>query len=79
VTTEASIEYERVRERYAPMRAGDMALYAAGFVALFLANFTREVGWPVYAGMVSAAATWEITKFRLRQNARHYAEGGQRR
>jgi hypothetical protein len=56
-----------------------MALYIAGAVALLLASLVRDVGWPFFAGMVVAAATWEITKYRLRRNARRLAADHQGR
>lgn len=74
MTTGPADEYERVRSKYAPMRASDMAVYVAGFVALLVAGLFREVSWPFYLGMGCGAAAWEVTKYRLRRNARHFAE-----
>ena len=61
------------------MSAPAVALYVAGFVVLILAGFAGDVGWPFYAGMVGAAATWEVTKYRLRRNPRRFAAGHQGR
>lgn len=56
------------------MRALDVALYVGGLMALVIASLFREVEWSLYAGMVSGAVTWELTKWRLRRNARQFAQ-----
>lgn len=71
-------ESERVRRKYAHTRASEIALYTAGLVVLAIGSLFREVGWFVYAGMVSGAAGWELVKLRLRRNAQRFAEVGQR-
>ena len=73
MTNDPVAECERVRKKYAPMRASDAAIYVAGLVVLAIASLFREVGWFFYAGMVSGAAAWELTKFRLRRNAQRFA------
>ena len=76
VTCDPSAEYERVSEKYAPLRAADLALYVLGLAILVVASLFREVVWFFFVGLVSAAVTWELTKVRLRRNARHFADAG---
>jgi hypothetical protein len=72
--TAAADEYERVREKYAPARWRDIAIYALLSVALGIATLFRHVDWYFWAGTVSGAIVWEFTKLRLRRNARDFAE-----
>ena len=73
MTTDPGAEYERVIKKYPPMRASEGVIYVAGLVVLALVSLVREIGWFFYAGIVSGAAAWELTKWRLRRNARQFA------
>jgi hypothetical protein len=74
VTTDPGAEYERVAEKYPPMRVSEGVIYIASLIVLALVSFFREIGWFFYAGIVSGAASWELTKWRLRRNARQFAQ-----
>lgn len=74
VALDPSAEYERVSEKYAPLRARDAATYMLLFAILVVASRFRQVDWYFFAGMVTGAVTWEVTKFRLRRNARRFAD-----
>ena len=74
VTLDPSAEYERVSEKYAPLSTLDVALYVLGLAILIVASLFRQVDWYFFAGMVGGAVAWEVTKFRLRRNARHFAD-----
>lgn len=71
--TNAAAELERVNEKYAPARRLHVAIYMLGFVALGVASLFREVDWFAWAAAVAGAGGWELTKFRLRRNARDFA------
>ena len=73
MTLDATAEYERVRERYAPARGVDIAIYVLGLAVLGVVSIYRTVDWFFWAGMVSASIIWELTKYRLRRNARGFA------
>ena len=66
-------EDERVREKYAPMRPSDVAMYVTGILLLATASLFRHVDWFFFVGVVTACAAWELTKFRLRRDARRFA------
>lgn len=74
VTTDPGAEYERVIKKYPAMRAAEGVMYVAGLVVLALVSLLRELGWFFYAGIVSGAVAWELTKWRLRRNARQFAQ-----
>ena len=74
MTTDPGAEYERAIKKYPPMRASEGVIYVAGLVVLALVSLVREIGWVFYAGIVSGAAAWELTKWRLRRNARQFAQ-----
>jgi hypothetical protein len=78
VVIDAADEYERVRHKYPPMPARDLALYVAGLALLVVLSLFRDVDWFFFAGMAGAVIAWEVTKFRLRQNARHFLGSVQR-
>ncbi|WP_155993279.1 hypothetical protein [Nocardioides sp. URHA0020] len=71
-----SAEYERVSEKYASVRASDLVLYMAAAAVLSGVSLVREVSWVFFAGIVAAIIAWESTKFRLRRNARYFADSG---
>lgn len=56
------------------MRASEGVVYVAGLVVLAIVSLFREIGWFFYAGILSGAAAWELTKWRLRRNARQFAQ-----
>jgi len=75
--TAAAAEYERVREKYAPIRRRDIALYVVASVALGIASVFRQVDWFLWVGLLTGVVGWEITKLRLRRNARDFAAASQ--
>lgn len=76
VSLDPAAEHERVREKYAPMSPSDVALYVLAVSLLAIVSLFRQVNWFFFAGVIVAAATWELTKFRLRRNARRFADSG---
>lgn len=75
---DAADEYERVRQKYPPMPTRDLALYVASLTLLVVLSLFRDVDWFFFAGMAGAIIAWELTKFRLRRNARHFLGSAQR-
>lgn len=71
-------ELARVQTKYAPMRRSDIALYAAATVLLGIISLSRRVDWYFFLGALVAAAAWELTKYRLRRNARQFADSSHR-
>jgi hypothetical protein len=52
----------------------EIAGWCLGSVVLVVLDvFLLTVGWWIYAGMVCGLVAWEVTKFRLRRNADHFA------
>lgn len=66
-------ELERVLTTYPPMGRVTVALIILGTLVLGVASLFREVSLSFWVGGVVAAAVWELTKLRLRRNARAYA------
>ena len=67
-------EHQRVREKYAPPRRRDVMVLVVAVGLLGILSLAREVDWFVFAGVLGTAAVWELTKFRLRRNASHFAD-----
>jgi hypothetical protein len=76
VSHDPTAEHERVRAKYAPMRRSDVVLYVLAVVLLAIVSLFRQVDWFFFAGVLVAAAAWELTKYRLRSNARRFADSG---
>lgn len=69
-------ELERVLTTYPPMGRGTVAVIVLGTLVLGVAGLVRDVSLSFWVGGVVAAALWELTKLRLRRNARAYASPG---
>ena len=67
-------ECRRIHEKYAPARPRDLLVMALVAVAIFVASLFWDVDWWIFAGTVTAIIGWEATKFRLRRNARDFAD-----
>ena len=74
VSHDPAAEHQRVRAKYAPTRPFESFLYVLTVVLLAIVSLFREVDWFFFAGVLVAAAAWEVTKFRLRSNARRFAD-----
>lgn len=73
--TSAPVELARVREKFAPLGVGSFLGWSALLIAMLVASHFKHVDWYFFAGMLSAATTWEITKWRLRKNTENFASG----
>ncbi|WP_148046653.1 hypothetical protein [Nocardioides pocheonensis] len=70
---DSSEERRRIENKYAPAGPRDLIVIAVVAGAVLLASVFRDVdGW-VFLGMLTAFAGWEITKLRLRRNARDFS------
>ncbi len=58
------------------MRPSDVALCVLAVALLAIVSLFRHVDWFFFGGVIVAAAAWELTKFRLRRNARRFADSG---
>lgn len=56
------------------MRPSDLALYVLAIALLAIVSLFRQVDWFFFAGILTAAASWEVTKLRLRRDARRFAD-----
>jgi hypothetical protein len=56
------------------MRPSDVALYVLAAALLPIVSLFRQVDWFFFAGVIVAAAAWELTKSQLRRNARRFAD-----
>jgi predicted PurR-regulated permease PerM len=74
VTTDAKAEYERIRTTYAPARPRDLVIIALVIGLLCVASILSPYRLAFIFGGIAAFAVWEFTKFRLRRNARDFAE-----
>ncbi|HET7689767.1 MAG TPA: hypothetical protein VFK41_05295 [Nocardioidaceae bacterium] len=74
MTSDAGAEYERIKAKYAPARPRDLALFALVIGLLVAANLFLNVDWAFVLGGIIGLAVWEFTKFRLRRNARDFAQ-----
>jgi hypothetical protein len=74
VAVHAEAEYQRVLKKFPPL-----TLRRCAIIALVLAaagtNFFREINWAPLIVLSLAWGSAELTKFRLRRNARQFAEG----
>ncbi len=52
----------------------EISILLIGSIAIAVASLFREVSWFFWFGMVGGAIVWEVTKLRLRRNARAFAE-----
>lgn len=75
VTTDAEAEHQRIRATYAPARPRDLAVSAVMIGLLVIASLVRQVSWAFVVGAITASLAWELSKFRLRRNARDFAQG----
>jgi len=76
VQLDPNAEFERVREKYAPIRRPELVLYVLAVVLLAIVSLVRQVDWFLFAAVFVSAGAWELTKFRLRSNARRFADSG---
>ena len=67
-----------MRSAYPPMGRGTIGLIVLATLVLVVASRFRDVSLSFWVGGVVAAAVWELTKLRLRRNARRYAAPGSR-
>ena len=74
MTSDAQAEYERIKIKYAPARLRDLAFFALVIGLLVAANLVFDVDWAFVLGGIAGLAFWEFTKFRLRRNARDFAQ-----
>lgn len=58
------------------MRPSDVALYVLAVALLAIVSLFRQVDWYFFVGVLTAAAAWEVTKLRLRRDARRFADSG---
>jgi hypothetical protein len=76
VTTNADAEAEcaRVHATYPPARARELLVFTIAIGILCVASVFLEVDWAFALGGVVGFAAWELTKLRLRRNARDLAQ-----
>lgn len=73
VPIDPSEERRRIEEKYAAARPRDLVVLVMATAAVFLASRFWDVDWRVFAGALAAFVGWEITKLRLRRNARDFS------
>lgn len=73
VPIDPSEERRRIEEKYAVARPRDLIALATAAATVFLASLFWDVDWWVFAGAFTAFVGWELTKLRLRRNARDFS------
>lgn len=73
VPIDPSEERRRIEVRYAAARPRDLVVLVMAAAAVFLASRFWDVDWWVFVGALAAFVGWEITKLRLRRNARDFS------
>lgn len=65
---------KRIRTKYAPARPRDLLIFTVVTGLLCVASIFSQIDWPPLLGGVISLVTWEVTKLRLRRNARDFAQ-----
>lgn len=67
-------EYAQIRDKYPPLGRLKIAIFLLVVAVLVTASQFRHVNWAPWVGAALGSLGWEATKFRLRRNAREFAE-----
>jgi hypothetical protein len=71
---EPGAEYDYIRARYPLLGVRDAIFWVVAIVTVAVASLFRDVDWWLMAAFVASGIGWEVTKARLRRNARAFAE-----
>lgn len=73
MTLDPDAEYDRTKAKYPPFGLRDAIMLLALVAIVGVVSLYRRVDWFLIGGMATGLVAWEITKARLRRNAREFA------
>ncbi|NUR06811.1 MAG: hypothetical protein HOQ22_08355 [Nocardioidaceae bacterium] len=66
-------EYARIRTTYARARRRDVLVLVLLFAGFAVASLVHRLDWSFALGTLAAFVAWELTKLKVRRNARDFA------